>query len=234
MNSRIYHLSCTALILVASVNVTTAQESKAASWLPTRPDKRTFGPIDGRSRERESQSLAAIWRELDLQKGDSIVDIGTGSGWWLQGMVVRVGAEGVVYGLEIKQNLVDGVQQKFSDTPQVKPWLGKPDKTGLPDNSCDVGFMVKVYHHVSKNLRIEYLSSLRKTIRPDGRLVIVERHPLIPSKRKKAEPVHSMAPAKLMSDMREAGWYPARFELLPRSAYYVAVFVQRDIFELKD
>ena len=209
-----------------------AEEPTARVWLTTRSDARESGGIDGRLREQEPQALAAIWRELDLQRGDTIVDIGAGSGKWLQGMADRVGSDGTVYGLEIKPNLVEGIKKKFEDTPQVRPWLGKPDRTGLPADSCDVGLMVKVYHHVAKDLRIDYLNSLRETIRPGGRLVIVERHPLIPSKRKKTEPIHSMAPAKLLSDMHEAGWFPARFELLPQSAYYVAVFVQRDVFEL--
>ena len=111
---------------------------------------------------------------------------------------------------------------------------GQTDHTGLPANSCDVGFMVKVYHHIDKNVRVDYMKSLRATIKPGGRLIIVERHPVIPSVRKKSEPVHSIAPAQLMRDMANAGWFPARFELLPKSAYYVAVFVQMDVFKLNN
>ena len=71
-------------------------------------------------------------------------------------------------------------------------------------------------------------------IRSGGRLVIVERHPDTPSVLKKSETVHSMSPSQLMSDMIQAGWFPARFELLPESAYYVPVFVQRSVFMMND
>lgn len=204
-----------------------------ADWQTTRPDARRYDGIIGK--ERAPQSLEAIWRELDLKPGDSIVDIGAGGGWWLEGMAEHVGESGEVYGLEIKEALVEKMTKHYADTPQVKAVLGEFAATGLPADSCDIGFMVKVYHHIGKEVRIDYLKDLRNVIRPGGRLIIVERHPNIPTRAKKnGEKVHSMAPSELIADMNAAGWFPSRIELLQQSAYYVAVFVEAELFSISD
>ncbi|MDH4239133.1 MAG: class I SAM-dependent methyltransferase [Phycisphaerae bacterium] len=167
-----------------------------------------------------------VLKELDLKKGDVVVDIGAGDGWWAEKMVKFVGSEGIIHASEIKQEQVDKMKEKFTDVPQIKPYLCPTDSTALKDNSCDMAFLSKTYHHLKGH--IDYLSHLRKVIKPTGRLCIIEKHPSLGSGRGKG---HTFSPGLLMQQADEAGWIPARYELITGTYHYIAIFVQRELFQ---
>ncbi len=57
---------------------------------------------------------------LDTQKGDTVLDIGSGSGWMTALLGHMVGSEGKVIGLEIIPSLVEHAQsniQKYKHLP---------------------------------------------------------------------------------------------------------------------
>jgi ubiquinone/menaquinone biosynthesis C-methylase UbiE len=166
-----------------------------------------------------------VLKELDLKVGDVVVDIGAGDGWWAEKMVKFVGSEGTIHASEIKQEQVDKMKEKFTDVPQIKPYLCPTDSTSLTDNSCDLAFLSKTYHHLSE--QIDYLRHLRKVIKPTGRLCIIEKHPALGSGRGKK---HALSPGLLMQHADEAGWIPARYELITGTYHYIAIFVQRELF----
>ena len=169
-----------------------------------------------------------VLKELDLKKGDVVVDIGAGDGWWAEKMAKFVGPEGTIHASEIKQGQVDRMKKKFADVPQIKPYLCPTDSTALKDNSCDLAFLSKTYHHLNKGGHIDYLSHLRKVIKPTGRLCVIEKHPALGSGRDKQ---HAWLPGLLMQQADEAGWIPARYELITGTYHYIAIFVQRELFQ---
>ena len=73
-----------------------------------------------------------ILRELDLQAGDVVVDVGAGDGWWAEKFAKPVGKKGVIHAAEVENKKVDQMKKRFAKTPQVKPYLIKTDSTGLP------------------------------------------------------------------------------------------------------
>jgi ubiquinone/menaquinone biosynthesis C-methylase UbiE len=168
-----------------------------------------------------------VLKELDLKKGDVVVDIGAGDGWWAEKMAKFVGPEGAIHASEVKQGQVDKMKEKFTDVPQIKPYLCPTDGTALTDNSCDLAFLSKTYHHLNKGGHVDYLRHLRKVIKPDGRLCIIEKHPALGSGRGKE---HAWLPGLLFKQADEAGWIPVRYELITGTYHYIAIFVQRELF----
>jgi len=166
-----------------------------------------------------------VLKELNLKMGDVVVDIGAGNGWWAEKMVKYVGSEGTIHASEIKQDEVDKMKEKFTDVPQIKPYLCPTDSTALTDNSCDLAFLSKTYHHLGG--QIDYLRHLRKVIKPTGRLCVIEKHPALGSDRGKK---HTCSPGLLMQQADEAGWIPVRYELITGTYHYIAIFVQRELF----
>ena len=171
-----------------------------------------------------------VLRELDLKPGDVVADIGAGDGWWAEKMAPCVGPEGIVHAGEVDQKKVDAMKEKWASVPQIKPYLCPTDGTGLSENSCDVAFISKTYHHFGEDTHVDYLRHLKKVIKPSGRVVIIERHADLASGRGKE---HAWQPGLLGHQAEQAGWMLLRCEMIPGSDHFMATFVTPDAFAEK-
>jgi len=167
-----------------------------------------------------------ILRELDLRPGDVVVDIGAGDGFWAERMAKFVGKEGTIYASEVEQKKVDRMKEKFTDLPQVRAYLCPTDGTGLAENSCDLAFLSKTYHHLDAGGRVDYLRHLRQVVRLTGRLCVIEKYTNIATQHQS----HAIVLSQLVKQAEEAGWIAVRYELMTGTYHYIAIFVRKDLF----
>jgi ubiquinone/menaquinone biosynthesis C-methylase UbiE len=106
----------------------------------------------------------------------TVADVGTGVGYMLPFLSAAVGPDGKVIAEDIFPDFLDKARQRSSadKLPNVQFVLGSADNPQLPDNAVDAILMLDVYHHIDYPAKV--LSSLRKALKPDGRLVVVEYH----------------------------------------------------------
>ena len=185
---------------------------------------RSRGSIGGRG-YREAADY--VVKRLGLQSRSVVVDIGAGDGWWSSKMAEKLGAKGVIHAGEVDQKKVDSIKKRWETVPQIKPYLCPTDGTGLKENSCDLAFISKTYHHFGKGTHVDYLRHLQKVIKPSGRVVIIERHADLASGRGKE---HAWQPGLLGQQAEQAGWMMLRCELIPGSDHFMATFVKPDAF----
>lgn len=167
-----------------------------------------------------------VLKELDLKPGDVVVDIGAGDGWWAERMAKFVGKGGTVYASEVEQKKVDRMKERFTDLPQVKPYLCPTDGTGLAENSCELAFLSQTYHHLDPDGRVDYLRHLCQVVKPTGRVCVIEKYSEIATRYKS----HGTPLSRLVKQAEEAGWIPVRYELMTSTYHYIAIFVQKDLF----
>ncbi len=171
-----------------------------------------------------------VLQELDLKPGDVVADVGAGDGWWAEKMAVAVGEQGAIHAGEVVQDKVDKMKKKFADVPQVKPYLCPMDSTGLEENSCDLVFFSKSYHHLNKDGQVDYLGDLRSVVKPTGRLVVIEHYQALTAGRARD---HSWSPGLLTKQAEEAGWILVRSELITGTNHFMAIFVQKELFPIE-
>jgi predicted methyltransferase len=191
-------------------------------------DRRNNNSMRGKGYYREAADY--VVRRLGLQSNSIIVDIGAGDGWWAAKIAEKLGPKGVIHAGEVDQEKVGEMKEKWASVPQIKPYLCPTDGTGLSENSCDIAFISKTYHHFAKDTHIDYLRHLKKVVKPSGSLAIIERHADIaigPDKE------HAWQPGLLGHQAEQAGWILFRCEMIPDSDHFMATFVTPGAFAEK-
>lgn len=133
--------------------------------------------------EGESREVYAARKEviaaLDILPGQSVADIGAGTGFYLWQFAQKVGAGGRVYGVDISPRFLermrkDAVTKNITNATIV---TGSERSVELPKDSVDLVFICDTYHH------FEYpqttLTSIRRALRPGGALVIIDFHRIV-------------------------------------------------------
>ena len=113
---------------------------------------------------------------LELKPGQTVADIGAGTGYFTRRFAAAVGPDGEAIGLDIEPAMVEYMKQDAARR-HLKNYiarLSKPDAAGLAPHSVDLIFFCDVYHHVPG--RIAYLKQLAAALRPGGRIVIIDFH----------------------------------------------------------
>jgi ubiquinone/menaquinone biosynthesis C-methylase UbiE len=123
------------------------------------------------------QKPEVIMDSVGIKAGMVIGEIGAGDGYFTFKMIDRIGADGHIFANDIVQSKLDNIKQKCEDRniKNITTILGKVDDSLLPKDSVDMVIMVYVFHDL--NNPIEYLKNLRKKLKPETSVVIVERDP---------------------------------------------------------
>jgi SAM-dependent methyltransferase len=159
---------------------------QAADWLE-RPEREV--------EERPDLLLPA----LKLRPGDAVADIGCGSGYYTRRLAHAVGTNGVVYAVDIQQEMLDLLTNKLAAEKifNVKPVLGTEADPKLPPARVDLILLVDVYHEFDQPF--EMAQAMTRALKPGGRLVFVEfrgEDPGVPIKL-----VHKMTEAQVRKEM---------------------------------
>jgi ubiquinone/menaquinone biosynthesis C-methylase UbiE len=129
--------------------------------------------LDRPEREAEEAPSRAI-RALKIEPGQTIADIGAGSGYYSLLLSKAVGPQGRVFATDIQPEMLAIVKSKIDAQAigNVQLVLGTETETKLPDSSVDLGIMVDVYHELQQPQL--FLRSVKRALKPGGRLVLVE------------------------------------------------------------
>jgi ubiquinone/menaquinone biosynthesis C-methylase UbiE len=128
--------------------------------------------------ESESREIYAqrelIVAALGLEPGDSIADIGAGTGLFLGLFAREVGSTGRVYAVEVSPKFVEHLRARVRDEglSSVTVVPGGERSVELPPASIDLAFVCDTYHHFEYPRSV--LASLLSAIRPGGALVVIE------------------------------------------------------------
>ena len=151
---------------------------------------------------------------LGIKNGESVADVGAGSGYMSWRLAQKVGTNGVVYATDIQQEMLDLLSENMRKrgTRNVKPVLGTLTDSKLPTNTLDLVIMVDVYHELSDPY--EMMTSIVSSLKPGGRMVFIEYRAEDPNVPIKA--VHKMSETQVKKESAVVGleWIETK-ETLP-------------------
>lgn len=166
-------------------------------------------------RKREAEEGPLLMRqELHVKPGMTVCDMGCGNGYHTLPLAELVGEKGRVFAVDAQPEMIDLLRQRIEakGLKNIEPVLGLFYDPRLPPGSCDMILMVDVYHEFSHP--VEMLAAMRKALKPDGRLVLVEfraEDNEVPIK-----PEHKMSKAQITKEMTANGFALRReFDGLP-------------------
>lgn len=126
------------------------------------------------------QKPELIMDALRIAEKATVADIGAGSGFFTVRLAVRVGPNGVVYAEDIQQPMLESIKRRVSreGLNNVITRLGTDTDTNLPKRALDAVLVVDVYQEVEEEAsRIRLLRHLADTLKPNGRIGIVNYKP---------------------------------------------------------
>jgi ubiquinone/menaquinone biosynthesis C-methylase UbiE len=152
--------------------------------------------LDRSERDLEENPDRAI-DVLKLEKGSTVADVGAGSGYMTVKLAKKVGPQGKVYANDIQQGMLDLLSKRVtkSKLTNVSTVLGTQDDPKLPADTIDLVIMVDVYHELSQPQVM--LRHIRDSLKPGGRLVLLEYRKEDPDIPIRPEHKMSVADAKL-------------------------------------
>lgn len=153
--------------------------------------------------EREDEEAPSkLVKELKLQPGQVVADIGAGSGILSVMMAKEVGDTGKVIAVDVQQEMLDLLDKKLAEqgVKNVEGLLGTEKSPRLEPESIDLAIMVDVYHEFA--FPYEMMLEISKSLKPGGRVVFVEyrkEDPNVPIKL-----VHKMTQAQVKREINQA------------------------------
>ena len=129
--------------------------------------------LERREREDDENPDLAM-RLIRVQRGQTVADLGAGSGYYTRRLARAVGDTGRVYAVDIQQGMLDLLQVALARDriTNVVPVLGGVDDPRLPADSLDLILMVDVYHEFAQPQTM--LQRMKTALKPGGRLVLLE------------------------------------------------------------
>lgn len=117
-------------------------------------------------------------RTADLARllpGESVLDVGCGTGDLTLEVARRVGSIGLVAGIDAAPKMVVRARQKAGRRHLAIEFRVEPvEQLSFADQTFDVVVSSLVFHHLPDELKREALAEIRRVLKPGGRLLLVD------------------------------------------------------------
>ncbi len=162
----------------------------------------------------QEENPKEMLEQLKLRDGLVVCDMGSGDGYHTLQMAPRVGPTGKIIAVDIQPQMLQELSRKLAEKKleNVETVLGELWDPKLPEHAVDLVLMVDVYHEFSHP--VQMLAALRKALKPDGLIALVEFRAEDPTVLIRAE--HKMTKAQILKEYKANGFKVAKeYDRLP-------------------
>lgn len=164
---------------------------------------------------------------IELHEGQTVADIGAGSGRLTVELAREVGPSGRVYATELEEDRRRAIREaaKSAGLKNVKVVEAHATRTNLPERCCDALVMRRVYHHIGNPSLMN--ASMLASLKPGGFLAVID---FAPDSTESADPngrdtgeQHGITPATVARELGQAGFEVVTVEKGEGSDRYLVV-----------
>lgn len=165
----------------------------------------------------EWQKPHQVIQALKLAPDAIVADVGAGTGYFSARLATML-PKGKVYAVDVEPDMVKHLAEraKREGRKNMQAVQGAPADAKLPEKA-DLILFVDVHHHIDQ--REQYFRKLRASLKPGGRVAIIDFRPDSPE----GPPRHTrVPPAKVKAELKAAGYALAEeHSFLPNQYFLV-------------
>lgn len=122
----------------------------------------------------ERQPPDVVMKTIGVEQGMIIGEVGAGRGRYTVHIASRIGPSGMLYANDIVKDYLRVIEKRCANhgLTNVKTILGSLTDPKLPTDALDMVIMVNVVHCLAEP--VELLKNIKKSLKPDGIIAIVE------------------------------------------------------------
>ncbi|TXN34370.1 methyltransferase domain-containing protein [Methylobacterium sp. WL30] len=164
----------------------------------------------------KADEFGQVARLMGFKPGETVADIGAGSGYYVTRLSPLVGPQGRVLAEDVTPRYLADLEARLrkADLSNVTVVRGEPHDPRLAPGSVDAAILVHMYHEITQPYGL--LHNLAAAMRPGSRVGIVDADD-IPSR-------HGTPPKLLRCELSAAGFRETGFSVLDGGVGYLAVF----------
>jgi predicted methyltransferase len=154
------------------------------------------------SERDEWQKPSELISRLSLKNGDVVADVGSGAGYFSLKLSPVVGRSGTVLAVDVRKMPLAflWIRALLAGLHNIRVIVGESDNPHLPAGTVDVVLIANTYHEFAAPESM--LDHTLKSLRPGGRLVVIDRSW---SGRSEVEHQHQISPAAVEAQLRQKG-----------------------------
>lgn len=124
-------------------------------------------------RRNEWQRPDQVIEYLLVKPGETVADIGAGTGFFSIRFAQKVGKAGLVYASDIDEPMVKAIEKRArkEGIGNIRALHARTDDPLIPRSAADVIFICDTYLFIDN--RVQYLAHLKDSLRSNGRLAII-------------------------------------------------------------
>ena len=126
---------------------------------------------------KSSESLIdkeMILKSLVILPGQIVLDAGCGNGYMAKEFSKLVGNDGLVYAMDIYKQSIEQLKNEIGKSNIIAINGDITQKTDIEDSSVDLIYLSTVFHGFTDSQRHGFLKEVKRVLKPDGILAIVE------------------------------------------------------------
>jgi ubiquinone/menaquinone biosynthesis C-methylase UbiE len=123
---------------------------------------------------RRRRAYGTLVAAAQVQRGDRVLDVGSGPGYLARILADAVGPEGSVVGIDAAPEMTEYANRKAARLSNCRFQPGTAESLAFPDAGFDVVVSSLVLHHLPEEARLQAVREMKRVLRSGGTLLLAE------------------------------------------------------------